>query len=214
MAFQIQGISAVVAEVETNTRAIRTVQRPDDYGSLGVYSIAQISGTANAGLGGASNIYAFRNTTANVYLVRQVRLSAGNTATAFAAGVAQFNLFVARSFTVDSSGGTAATLTTNNTKRRTSMATTGLARSRILSAAALGAGTWTLDAQPIGAAVAAIKATAGIPVMPPVYLWDSRDTEYPLVCEQNEGFTVQCTVPATGTWQFTVGVDWLELASF
>lgn len=213
MAFQISGISNVVAEVEAGTRALRVVQRPDDWGSLGIYSISQVSGTMAAGLAGGSNIYVFRNSTANPYLIRQVLFGAGGIV-AFTAGVGQFNLFMARSFTANSAGGTAATLTTNNAKRRTAMATTGVAESRIASTAALTAGTWVLDAQPTSAAVLPLPATAGHPIVPPFFLWDCRDTEHPLVLDQNEGFTIQATVPATGTWQFNVCVEWLELASY
>ena len=39
MPLQIQGNSGTVAEVEQNTRALRTVLRPNDYGSLGIFSL-------------------------------------------------------------------------------------------------------------------------------------------------------------------------------
>jgi hypothetical protein len=35
--------------------------------------------------------------------------------------------------------------------------------------------------------------------------------EYPVMFEQNEGFVIRCTVPATGTWVFAVNVEWSEV---
>lgn len=214
MSFQIQGISNTVAEVESATRAIRVVNRPDDYGALGIYSIAENSGVMAAGMASSAPICAFRNSTANAYLVRQIRLSVAASTTAFAAGVASFNLYHARSYTVNATGGTAATVTGNNQKRRTSMATTGVADIRVTTTTALTSGTWVLDAQPTGSIIAPVTATAGLSIIQPTYLFDPRISEYPLVCDQNEGFVIQGTVPATGIWSFSVGIDWLELASY
>ncbi len=34
------------------------------------------------------------------------------------------------------------------------------------------------------------------------------------VLEQNEGFAVRCTVPATGVWSAVVSVEWTEVTTF
>jgi len=212
MAIQIAGNAGVVAEVDAN-RAVSTVIRPTDWGALGAYSKALTSGTMAAALASGSSIFQFRNSTSNVYLLRRVFISAGDLV-AFTAGLITFQLTVARNFTANGSGGTAATLTGNTGKLRTSMATTGTADIRISSTAALTAGTWTLDGDPIGAISTSAPATAGVNFLPQSVLFDRRVGEQPLILAQNEGFNISATVPATGTWQFSVQVDWEELASY
>lgn len=213
----LQGNSAVNVEVETNTRAMRTVIRPNDVAALGSYAIGMTSGVMAAGLAANADIFSFRfapSTTTNICLVRRVLISAGNTATAFTAGVVTFNLFAARSFTASQTGGTAATVTGNNQKLRTSFAAMGVADIRISSTAALGAGTKTLDAQPLGSVSSAIVATAGSILVPLVPLLDTRVGEWPDVIANNEGLTIQGTVPATGTWTFSASVTWEEVSTY
>ena len=49
-------------------------------------------------------------------------------------------------------------------------------------------------------------------VMPGTFLWQRNTSdEYPLLFEQNEGFVIRATVPATGTWQFSINVEWAEV---
>ena len=214
MAVTLQGNGGTNVEVETNTRAMRTVIRPNDYGSLGIYSKAMTSGVMAAGLAAAATCWQFRWTQAsNLALIKKVRVSAGGI-TAFTAGAVTFNLFPARVFTAVGSGGTAGTITGNNGKMRTSMATTGVADIRISSTAILTAGTWTLDTDPIAGITSSTTATAGIVLVPPTDLFWHANSEYPIVLAQNEGLNLQATVPATGTWTFSVQVEWEELASF
>ena len=39
-------------------------------------------------------------------------------------------------------------------------------------------------------------------------------SDHPFILAQNEGFNIAATVPATGTWRFSVQVEWEELASY
>src|SRR5947209_2865739 len=101
--------STTAAEVEVNTKALRSVIRPSDYGSLGIYSIAQASGTMAAGLGAAAPIFAFRfpsGGAATLVAVKKILFGAVGGSTAFAAGTGKFDLFAARSYTVSDTGGT------------------------------------------------------------------------------------------------------------
>ena len=41
----------------------------------------------------------------------------------------------------------------------------------------------------------------------------NHTNEWPVVFVQNEGFLVRATVPATGTWTFSVIIEWLEVAA-
>jgi hypothetical protein len=139
----------------------------------------------------------------------------GSLSTGFATGQMTFNLFAARTFSASDSGGTAGTLTGNNSKLRTSYATMGAADIRIASTSTLTAGTRTLDTDALSNIVVGIGATTtGQFVAPGTFILQTRAGEQPLICAQNEGFVVQATVPATGTWSFGVTTAWDELASF
>src|SRR5215472_2047285 len=85
--------NSTAAEVEVNTKALRAVIRPDDYGSLGIYSVSQASGVMAAGLAAGANIYSVNwSNASNFMLVRKVIFSAGVSTTGFTAGVCTFNL--------------------------------------------------------------------------------------------------------------------------
>lgn len=218
MAIQIQGNGGTVQEVSGTTfRAARVEQRPLEYGSFGSYSMSMISGTMAAGLTGASEIYQFRWTDATrLCIVHDIIIDGiGGSATAFTAGFANVQALVARSFTAAGTGGNTATITGNNGKLRTSMGTTLLGEIRCASTAALGAGTKTLDSQPIGQYTFTIGTAASVQYATQVpLLSDDSYGQHPLVLAQNEGFMIRATVPATGTWQFGVTVRWTEFTSF
>lgn len=217
MSVQIRGgTPGVLAEVEANTLAMRVVQRPDDIGSNGHYSMSLASGVMAAALAANAEVFQFRFAhVSNVCLIRRVRIWAGGIA-AFTAGVTQFSLWAARAWTADGSGGTAGTLTTNNAKLRTSFATTSNITARIASTAALTAGTKTLDAQGLTSVGGSVTATAGDKIISPsVDILDMDDGNmYPLTLINQEGFVIRATVPATGTWSFGVDVHWVERTAY
>jgi hypothetical protein len=153
-------------------------------------------------------------------LLRSIMLSAAPGTVAFTAGPIEFNATVARSWSADGTGGTAQVFSTNNTnKKRTDHALSLFSDTgfRVASTAALGAGTKTLDTNrfaSLSSYVSSVATTAasGPFVNPGTYLWQ-RNThdEYPFLFEQNEGFVIRATVPATGTWQFSVTIEWSEI---
>lgn len=218
MAIQLQGNGGTVADVDgTNYRALRATLRPIDHGALGSYRLSLLSGTMAAGLAANSEVFQFRWSDASRLCVVTSVLWDGlsGSATAFTAGFGKVDMVTARSWTADGSGGTAATITGNNQKNRTSMGTTLLGAARIASTAALTAGTKTLDAQAIGQYSAAIGTTTSAQWMPQFDLFHADPGgESPLILAQNEGFVVRATVPATGTWQFGVTVCWTELTAY
>lgn len=214
---QIQGFTqANVMEVEAATKAARVTLRAEDYGSLGIYSVGNVSGVMAANLGAAAPIFSARWTHAtNLCLIKRVTLSVAEGATAFTAGAALFNLFVARSYTVVDSGGTSILPSGNQSKLRTSgMGTTLFGDIRLSSTATLTAGTRTLDSNPIASLACGVLATAGSLILAPWAMLDQRPGEHPLILAQNEGIVLQATVPATGTWQFGVKVDWTEITAY
>ena len=222
MSIQIQGNGGVVAEVDGTTyRALRVTMRPVDYGALGQYRIAMLSGTMAAGLASAAEIYQARWTqNPNLAIIWGVSVDGmSGSATAFTAGFANLTLTIARAWLADGSGGTSATLTGNNQKLRTSMATTLMSAVRISATAALSAGTKTLDAQPEGQISFCMNTNVSVNYMSMIGLYGSLSLEdggnvAPIVLAQNEGVVVRATVPATGTWQFGVTMAWTEVASY
>lgn len=206
-------------EVELNTRAMRSVIRPNDYGSLGMFSIGSTSGTMVAGLAAASPIFSWRYPAANLCLVKRVLFSAVSGSTAFTQGTGKFDLFAARSFTASDTGGTDITpaAASNTNKLRTNMATSGMVGTgdiRISSTGTLTAGTRTLDAQPLASIPCICNVASAVMVPQQTNFLYQAVGEYPFVLAQNEGFVIQATVAASGTWVFAVCVYWEELAAF
>jgi hypothetical protein len=174
-----------------------------------------------AGLAGNSEIFQMRWTDATRFcLIRSIVFNASRNTTAFATGVASFRLNIARGWSADGGGGAPLVFSTNNTnKRRTDFPLSLLSDTgtRGSQTAALTAGTKTLDTNPLAAMNTFISTGAtSVPdpwiIAPGTVLWQ-RNThdEYPLLLEQNEGIVIRATVPATGTWQFNVNVEWAEL---
>jgi hypothetical protein len=184
----------------------------------GSYAKALSTGTQAAGFTGGAILYSLRFTptvTTNVAVIKRIMLSVGNAGTAFAAGEATFAVYAARAYTASPTGGTAATLTGNNGKLRTSFATTGMGDIRIGSTTNLTAGTATLDTDPIGGVTVGVPAVAGQAIVGSVSLFDPKNAgDYALVLANNEGFVIEATVPATGTWTATVWVEWDEYSQY
>lgn len=211
--------SSRLLEVEATSLAARVVQRPDS-ADVGHFGVSLASGTMAAGLGAAAEVFQFRlDTSSYVVAVRRVRIWAGNLGTAFTAGFFRFELVPARSWTADGSGGTAAVVTGNIGKKRTSMTTMANITARISSTAALTAGTKTLDTasgQGLCSVGGGIPNVAGTSFLSPgVDLLSTGDgAGHPLLLDDQEGFVIRATVPATGTWTFGVDVDFAQLTSY
>jgi hypothetical protein len=211
------GVTGAKQEVETNTLAARITHRPIDIGALGSYSVGIKSGIEAAAMAANSPVLNFRWAPATVptslALIRRVKFQAYNLGTGFTAGNFLFDLFVARSFSVDDTGGALATLTTNNAKLRTSHATTQ-ATIRAASTGVLTAGTRTKDANPLRS-VAGVVANAAFSAMTmDADLFRMMPGELPLVLATGEGIVIEATVPATGTWSWVASIDWDEVATF
>lgn len=184
---------------------------PVDYGIGGCFQIVTQSGTMAAGLAAGSPIWGLRFTSGTMLaIIRRLELSMWNTATGFTAGVATFSLSVARGWTTDDTGGTALTLTGNNGKARTSMAT-AIATIRTASTATLAAGTRSLDANPVGLLPAAIGTATQAVFLQRSDLLRKGSEHHPITLAQNEGIVLAASVPATGTWSFAIEAEWDEV---
>jgi len=211
---QIGASSGTGLDVQTNTRAGKQTLWPVDVGALGSFSKAMVSGTMAAGLAAGATIFSWRNSSANIMPLRRILFGAMDNV-AFTAGIGNFSLFFARAFTASASGGTAGTLTGNNGKLRTAFATTTLGDMRISTTAALTNGTRTLDTDPVAVLPITVGATANVVLVPAnTVLWQAQAQDMPALFAQNEGFEIQASLPATGTWNFSVQPVWDELAAF
>ena len=226
MAIQVQGSSGNIPEVDTSFKALRASGRPLDHGSLGHYRLGMTSGTIAAALAANGELFQFRWTDATrLCVVQKVLISAGANVAATAAGLVNLDLVIARSWSAAGTGGTAATITGNNQKNRTTgMGTTLLGEARCASTAALGAGTKTLDSQAIGNVFVGV-GTGAITTSHRLQLVDKIDlmeidadmSTHPVVLAQNEGLVIKngATIwPAAMTWGFSVTVVWAEVAAY
>lgn len=226
MAIQLQGNGGTVAEVDgTSYRALRATGKPLDVGSLGHYRIGMTTGTIGAALAANGELFQFRWTDATrLCVVQKVLISAGANVAATAAGLVNLDMTIARSWSAAGTGGTAATITGNNQKTRTSMGTTLLGEARCATTAALGAGTKTLDSQAIGnvfigIGTGAITTSAKLGLVDKIDLLevDADMSIHPVVLAQNEGFVIKngaTAWPAAMTWGLSVTVVWAEVSAF
>lgn len=220
---KIQGaVEAVIAELferfgqSSGSGTLVTSDYPNKVSATGgTYAWGAVSGTMAAGLAANSEIFQFRHSSASFTApLHSVKLSASVAGTAFAPGVPNFSMTIARGWTVDGTGGTGIAFTGNTNKRRTDFATSSQAsgNTRIATTAALTAGTKTLDTN-TGPTIVGVTGTAttGQIVQPGTVLWErTTGAKYPVLFEQNEGFVIRATVPATGTWVFAAIVEWEE----
>jgi hypothetical protein len=204
--------------------ADRVQAMPLDHGARGHYRMAVVTGDIAAGAGAAAEFVQFRWTSATILAaILDVEVTGMRASTAFAAGAIDITATIARSFTVAGTGGGAATITGNNGKARTSHATTALGELRTATTAALGAGTKTLDAQPIGNIITHSSAgpNAATPIIGSIYLpktklidADVSDGAHPVLLAQNEGLIIRATVPATGVWNLGLSIVWAEVETY
>ena len=219
MAIQIQGSSGTVAEVGGTTyRALRVENRPLDAGAFGHY---RLSTTVALVVTQAANgtLFSFRwGDATRLCALNYIRLECQQTAAATATIAPAFEVFVARSFSVSDSAGTALTLTGNSFKKRTSFGSTLVTDIRKSAVAAgLTAGTRTLDGDAI-MQLGTIQTITNVNTTTYTKAVDFTDgTDHPIVFAQNEGFIVRgptVVFGAAGTANLIVDVGWTELTSY
>lgn len=211
------GTSAALAGVDAQASVpLHVTSKPTPYGSLGHYALSMVSGTMAAGMAANSDIFQARWTDATRFaVIYEIVLTGAYQLTAFTAGAGLFRVGIARSWSADGSGGTAATLTGDNNQLRTSMGASLFGTIRCATTAALGAGTKTYDTQDVYAYPKFVLAAGNSQILEAQTLF-SRDpgSEHPIVLSQNEGIGIRATVPATGTWVFGVSIKWAEVTAF
>lgn len=203
--------------------------KPIPHGANGHYAYASKTGTLAAALAAGAVIFAFRWTHASVLAVITRMVVRCQPNVAFTAAGANLSLaaYFGRSYSASHTGGTAATKTGNEMKRRTSFATTKVGDIRIATTAALAGGTITADTQPFiyggpgrpnftNAAAGTEHIFNQNPVGAINYVPDINRGEYPIVLAQNEGIVLKNEVvwPAAGTAEVAVEVSWAEVDAY
>lgn len=222
MGFSVASLNGVALEVDASFKAARMSARPLDHGLLGHYSFGGLTGVLPAALGANSEVFQFRwNPAQNTRkaVINEIKISAAVSTTFFAAGVpVQIELRRASAWSVQGTGGTGVTMNADG-KDRTSMGNSSLVAGdmRIATTAALGGGTKTLEAIALAAMLAAGPSANPGTIFEPQFLWRAEvgDGQHPLVLSALEGFVIRSVaVPATGTWQMSVQLDWTEVEAY
>jgi hypothetical protein len=189
---------------------------PVDYGPGGSFQRTSKSGVMVANTAASSPIYSFHwPSVTSLALIRRIKLAAWSVDVGFTAGLATFDIITARAFTAQLTGGTMVSLIGNSGKLRTSM---GSSQADVVyaSTAPMTGGTYTPDPTPgttetWATEVGSNPYTLITPGSMPVKLFEKLQGEMPLLLAQNEGFLVESSVPPTGTWSFTLAVEWDEI---
>ena len=193
---------------------IFTTGYPIDYGTGGSYRDSAKSGAMTAGLAANAPIYSFQWPSSLLCLLKRVKFNAWTIGTGFAAGIAEFDLFLARSFTAADGGGNQSNLVGGSGRMRSIMPHSQ-ALIMTSSTAALTPGSRTLDADPISRRIAAAPVGTNAPLFPDaITIFEAAQGEHPPLFVQNEGFVIQANVPATGVWSFAVMAEWDEITLF
>lgn len=210
-----------------------TASGPLPIGTGGAYRLALQSGVMAASLAANAEIFQFRYNTglSHVCLVHGISISASvltlpAISTTVLTGPYQIVGTIARAWSVVGSGGTRGVLTTNNSKLRTTHATSEVNDTGISSTGALTAGTKTLDTSNFGSVtgsaggvLTAVGVVGPAMLIPKVNLLGefTGGLAFPLVFASQEGFVLRngtSAFPATMTWSFTVEVIWSEVDGF
>jgi hypothetical protein len=214
-------------QVDPTHDALRTSPRPvetqtDPQGPAGGhFSINAQSGTMAAGIASAAQVFQVRWAPSSTILfgLKKLKIQA-STLTGFAATAlgAPLQLFLGHGSTANGAGGTLISFGGNTNRHRASMApsaftTTGEVRAAT-TAALTAATNQGLEGNPIGGCMGA--PNAAISQSPEMYLWDLRDAgDHPILLLPGDTLAVLTLNPAaTGTWVFTVTMDWFETVTY
>lgn len=211
MAIQVQGNGGTVQEVDATFRSGRVTLRPIEL--IGYYSVSGASG-ALTGVAAAGPVFSFRNTGANLLLVRRVTIGFVVTTAFTTAQGLDYQIFKANSFTASDSGGTALFTAGANKHRSSFTNITSAPDIRIASTAALTAGTRTLETAGMG--IAGGAATSVGAAMNATDILEQDAGDYPFVFAQNEGFVIAngIAMGAAGVIRLQVSVEYCETSSY
>ena len=214
------GVAGGSTIVDPTFQTIRVNNHPPEI--LGAYSMSMVSGNLTVIAAGSTSVpvsvFSMRwapPVSTRLCMIRRFEIGF-NTITAFSAAQSlQYNVVVARNFSVNQSGGTIASFAQTNTgKLRTSMPTSGFAGGGSINMAtttALAGTSFTVDSQYL-ASINGTSTTIGTSIpMTPVFQQQTGD--YPLILANNEGIIISNgqVMGATGVGNLIVNIEWFEL---
>lgn len=209
---QIQsGADATLLTVDPTFNAARISIRPPEV--TGAYRISKTTGIIAASTAATSVLAAFRYGGTGVAVISNIRVGL-NVLAAYTQGSVILSAYSTRSYTVtETTNYTAATLTGNNAKLRTSQATTS-ALFGVATTTGITGGTGTNDTQPLGSVTFNLPGTITGQSMQDFFTFTMQS--FPLICAQNEGFRIICDTAfaATGTANLVFQVEWFEATAY
>lgn len=217
MAVQLTDASANPISADPTQKALRISHRPVE--ALNWTNVGVVSGLLT-GVAANGPVFSMRNGGTNIWLIRRITVGFITTTAFTAAQGLAYQIFKATGYTVADTGGTASAIFTGGgqagqNKMRTSL-TTMLTNGdlRIAAAAALTAGTRTLDTSALGI-VGGTSSAVGSSLQPTVLL-GSEPGSYPLVLVQNEGLVIQNNflMGAVGVINLHVNVEFAEVTAY
>jgi hypothetical protein len=208
------GASVGLAAVDAgNYKALRVASVPMN--SLAWNSVGAESG-ALTGVAAAGLVFSLRNIGTNILVVRRVGVTFVTTTAFTTAQRMAFDLIVKRSFSASDTTGTAIVLTADNAKLKKDLAAVTNIDARIAAAAALTAGTGTLDTNPL-AVVSGWSGAVGQGILPNTAdnLFRTGPEDHPIILKVNEGINIRNVVAmgAAGVGVLSVNFDVAELVT-
>ncbi len=194
------------------SKAQRVVIKASEFGDSNHFQGSAVVALATTQAANGT-LFSFRwGSTTHTCTINSIKLALIQTAAATATIMPNFEVFVARSFSVSDSIGAALTLTTNSFKKRASNSITLVTDIRKATiAAGLTAGTRTLDASPI------LQMPVNLTVTTPNAVVYKAEKDYvgnaPLILGVNEGFIVRgpsIVFGAADTADLAVEIEWSE----
>ena len=218
MAIIQSGASADLLTVDPTFKAARVTLRPNEV--TGSYRATAVSGSIAASTA-ASVLFTFKYTASGsgtVAVLRRVSI-AEQVTTLYTQGGIRFSCYHTRAtFTQGTGNATALTLTSNNAKKRTSMASTGATAYICTTLGITGDTASGEDSTPFATggldlpAVVTTRPYAGL-----VDIYDGYSTNvYPIVFATTEGFRLKndTAFAAAGVGNLIVNIEWDEYATY
>jgi len=214
----LQQVDSSYDAARVSMRPIET--QPDPQGLAGGhYFLNSQSGLMAAGIASAAQVWQLRWAPGATILFGLKKLKVQcSTCTGFAATTigAPLQLFVGHGSTANGSGGTAVTVPGGKGRAAHSNSLFAIGGEvRIATTAALTAATGqTLEGQAVGGCMGADNRT--LVSTGEMFLFEQRDFgDHPLILLPGDTLAILTLNPAaTGTWQFTVSMSWLETAAY
>lgn len=212
----IIGRSGVIADVDTNTRALLVRPQPIDCGLLGSFRTLQSTGVF-IGVMSAAIVMTMRWTSETaICVLREIRVSF-IASSGLGIGKGKIEAFVRRDSTAADTGGTAVTVQRSGMKDSRRVSSLVAANEiRIATTGTLTAGGGTRDTAPFaGINFDMPNATANTPVPMTensrIYSADADALECPVILQRNEGLDILATDSGSGSGgTVVVNVAWDE----